>query len=41
MDCREINMLFKDVPSLCYLKCSTLGIRRFEHKSDEVFYDYE
>lgn len=41
MDCREINMLFKDVPSLVYLKCSTLGIRRFEHKSVEAYEDYE
>lgn len=39
--CKEIYEIFEKVPSLVYLKCSTLGIRRFEHRRDKIFYDYE
>ncbi|XP_063704978.1 uncharacterized protein LOC134834288 [Culicoides brevitarsis] len=38
---KDIYELFEKIPSLIYLKCSTLGIRRFEHKRDRVFYEYE
>lgn len=41
MTCKEIYEMFEKVPSLMYLKCSTLGIRRFEYRLDKIFYDYE
>lgn len=41
MTCKEIYEMFEKVQSLIYLKCSTLGIRRFEHRRDKIFYDYE
>uniref|UniRef100_A0A336L622 CSON003580 protein n=1 Tax=Culicoides sonorensis TaxID=179676 RepID=A0A336L622_CULSO len=37
--CKHIYELFEKVPSLLYLKCSTLGIRRFEHMRDKIFYE--
>lgn len=41
LTCKDIYEMFEKMPSLVYLKCSTLGIRRFEHKRDKIFYDYD
>lgn len=36
MTCQEMNTIFEKIPSLVFLKFSTLGVRRFESRHDEL-----